>query len=164
MNWDAIGAIGEIIGAVAVVASLAYVALQIRHNTTALQSTNRQALVENDRESILATLQNIDLLVKLGTDKPLSPEDQAKFSLIWIIDLRNRELEYFQYKAGAIDEAAWNSYRETLHYTFGTERDRKWWRKVGRNSFDKDFARMVDEFIESEPLNEFFKDIYAWDD
>lgn len=30
MNWDAIGAIGEIIGATAVVASLVYLAVQIR--------------------------------------------------------------------------------------------------------------------------------------
>jgi hypothetical protein len=31
MNWDAIGAAGEIIGSVAVVVSLVYVSLQIRH-------------------------------------------------------------------------------------------------------------------------------------
>lgn len=31
MNWDAIGTIGEIVGSIAVVISLAYVSLQIRH-------------------------------------------------------------------------------------------------------------------------------------
>ncbi len=36
MNWTAIGAIGEVLGAVAVVLSLVYVAAQVRHNTTAL--------------------------------------------------------------------------------------------------------------------------------
>ena len=30
MNWDAIGAVGEIVGASAVVLSLAYLAVQIR--------------------------------------------------------------------------------------------------------------------------------------
>ena len=30
MNWDAIGAIGEIIGAIAVVSTLFYLAVQIR--------------------------------------------------------------------------------------------------------------------------------------
>ena len=33
MNWEAIGAVGEIIGAVAVFATLVYLALQIRQNT-----------------------------------------------------------------------------------------------------------------------------------
>ena len=34
MNWDAIGAIGEIIGALAVFLTLVYLATQIRQNTT----------------------------------------------------------------------------------------------------------------------------------
>ena len=33
MNWEAIGAIGEIVGAFAVVATLGYLAVQIRQNT-----------------------------------------------------------------------------------------------------------------------------------
>ena len=39
MNWEAIGAIGEIVGAVAVVATLAYLAVQLRHNTKNVQSS-----------------------------------------------------------------------------------------------------------------------------
>ena len=33
MNWEALGAIGEIVGAVAVVVTLGYLAVQIRKNT-----------------------------------------------------------------------------------------------------------------------------------
>ncbi len=33
MNWDALGAVGEIVGAVAVVATLVYLSIQIRQNT-----------------------------------------------------------------------------------------------------------------------------------
>ena len=33
MNWDAIGAIGEVVGALAVVCSLLYLAVQIRHSS-----------------------------------------------------------------------------------------------------------------------------------
>lgn len=39
MNWDAIGAVGEIIGAVAVVISIAYLAAQIRANTRATRAS-----------------------------------------------------------------------------------------------------------------------------
>jgi hypothetical protein len=35
MNWDAVGAIGEIIGAVAVIAALIYLAIQIREGARA---------------------------------------------------------------------------------------------------------------------------------
>ena len=37
MNWQAIGAIGELLGGVVVVASLVFLAIQIRRNTQALQ-------------------------------------------------------------------------------------------------------------------------------
>lgn len=38
MNWDAVGAIGEIVGAAAVVASLIYLAVQTRANARALRA------------------------------------------------------------------------------------------------------------------------------
>ena len=38
MNWDAIGAIGEIIGATAVVATLFYLATQVRHGVKLAES------------------------------------------------------------------------------------------------------------------------------
>jgi hypothetical protein len=39
MDWNAIGAIGEIIGALAVFLTLVYLALQIRQNTKAIQAS-----------------------------------------------------------------------------------------------------------------------------
>ena len=41
MDWDAIGAIGEVVGAIATVASLIYLSLQVRANTLV---TKRHAL------------------------------------------------------------------------------------------------------------------------
>ena len=37
MNWEAIGAVGEILGAIAVLLSLAYLAVQIRQNTASVR-------------------------------------------------------------------------------------------------------------------------------
>lgn len=37
MNWDALGAVGEVVGAIAVVATLIYFSVQIRQNTRAVQ-------------------------------------------------------------------------------------------------------------------------------
>ena len=41
MNWEAIGAIGEIVGALAVVLTLGYLANQVRHAKEAAADTNR---------------------------------------------------------------------------------------------------------------------------
>ena len=59
MNWDALGAIAELIGAVTVISTLIYLALQVRHgrestdlNTMMLQAANwrhfQSLIVENE--------------------------------------------------------------------------------------------------------------------
>lgn len=50
MNWDAIGAIGEIVGAAAVVLTLGYLAMQIRHSERATTDSNRMARYNGVRE------------------------------------------------------------------------------------------------------------------
>ena len=44
MNWEAIGAIGEILGAVTVLGTLAYLAVQIRQNTAQTKLDSIQAI------------------------------------------------------------------------------------------------------------------------
>ena len=44
MNWEAIGAISEMIGALAVVVSLIYLAFQIRQNTNQLEHNERASI------------------------------------------------------------------------------------------------------------------------
>ena len=47
MNWEAIGAIGEITGALAVVVTLVYLSFQLRHNTYATRASTAQALEDS---------------------------------------------------------------------------------------------------------------------
>ena len=46
MNWDAIGAIAESLGAIGVIATLVYLAVQIRQNTRALENTQRLSMAQ----------------------------------------------------------------------------------------------------------------------
>ena len=48
VNWTAIATISELVGAVAVVVTLGYVAVQIRQNTNAILANSRQTLLEAD--------------------------------------------------------------------------------------------------------------------
>jgi hypothetical protein len=44
MNWEAIGAIGELFGALAVVLTLIYLATQVRQNTLAMRVAAKQEI------------------------------------------------------------------------------------------------------------------------
>ena len=45
MNWDALGAIAELLGAAGVIASLLYLAVQVRQNTRQTRLAAQQATV-----------------------------------------------------------------------------------------------------------------------
>jgi hypothetical protein len=51
VNWDAVGALGEVLGAIIVLATLFYLSRQIRHNADALDQANRYARASSVHES-----------------------------------------------------------------------------------------------------------------
>ena len=61
MNWDALGAIGELVGAVAVVATLAYLAVQIRQSNKLSRATAVQIVSQQNLEFLGMLATNPDL-------------------------------------------------------------------------------------------------------
>ena len=58
MNWDAIGAVGEIIGAIAVVASLIYLASQIKNQNSIALRDSRSVISNRWNEIAVAKLED----------------------------------------------------------------------------------------------------------
>jgi len=61
MTWEAIGAIGELVGALAVVVTLAYLATQVRYAKITASDANRLARSTGVREMMLAFATNDEL-------------------------------------------------------------------------------------------------------
>ena len=68
INWEAIGAIGEIAGALAVILTLGYLALQVRYVKSAATDQNRLARANGVREIMLAHVANDELRMDLVRD------------------------------------------------------------------------------------------------
>jgi len=47
MNWDAIGALAEAIGAIAVIVTLVYLAIQLRQNTRAIERSTERGVFDD---------------------------------------------------------------------------------------------------------------------
>ena len=58
MNWDAIGAIGEILGAIAVLGTLIYLAAQIRQNTSAVTTATYESMASGVTDINLVVVGN----------------------------------------------------------------------------------------------------------
>ncbi len=164
MNWQTAAAIAEIIAAGTVIASLIYLAIQIRQNNHLLRSGSRQALVTNDVTSLASNFQNADAFAKYVNGDDLSAEDQLRLSFMFAIDLRNREFEYFQYTHGLLDEETWLAYRHVVLINHSTGLGRKWWNEIGRGIVDPTFADLVDELLKDAQPDETYKRMARWAD
>lgn len=162
MNWEAIGAMSEIIGALAVVITLAYLAVQIRQNNDLLRSESRQVLVSNDVTSLRAGMELADVFAKFVSESELSAEEQLRMSFMFALDLRNREFEYFQYKNGLLDEETWLAYRHVILINHSSELGRMWWDNVGRGIVDPKFAELIDDLLENAEPDYTYKQMATW--
>jgi hypothetical protein len=62
LNWEAVGAVGEILGALAVVLTLGYLARQVHFAREAAADANRLNRANGVTEMVLATATNSELL------------------------------------------------------------------------------------------------------
>ena len=114
MNWDAIGAIGEIVGALAVVVTLFYLATQIRQNARYTLASIREQRTASSQQTAFKWIDESALLVKVMADEPLDAEELAKAHLFFRAAYRGWESYVHQHEDGLFDDAAWQGVRATI--------------------------------------------------
>ncbi len=107
MNWEAIGAIGEIIGAIAVVITLLYLASQTRQNTRATHA-QATASVASEMETNLLAVANDGVLAeaykKALNGEPLSQQEEIRLSFWWAAFVRGTHSHLIQDGLGNLSE------------------------------------------------------------
>ncbi len=122
MNWEAMGAIGETVGAVGVIATLGYLAFQVRQNSNVTRSATRQTISSVQADLGLRIAESADLraaLASLGEIEILTTEMDAAIrdSTFFRAALRAYENQYYQYEDGTFDADMWIGYRERIGST-----------------------------------------------
>lgn len=107
MNWEAFGAIAEGLGAIGVIVTLIYVAVQLRQNTAALRSTATQGAHDQSSKvyDLLAGDADLGLIWARGLREPdsLNPAETARFFAILQATMFRLQNWYFQTESGLID-------------------------------------------------------------
>ena len=78
MNWDAIGALGELVSALAVLATLIYLASQVNSMKAAVKSENLSRVQEDENYLYSQMLDNAELMVKANAGKRLDEIEEFK--------------------------------------------------------------------------------------
>lgn len=155
MNWEVIGAVAELAGAVGVIASLVYLAKQISmttknvaQNTTALFNQGEHASLAGIVEMNLRQVESRDvaeLMLKAYSDEgALDAVDRYRFSTMLFTQFEAHQAFFLQnYRASAGPET-WDYYSRVMDGYLKIPSVANWWRKSRRN-FDPGFIEYIDE-------------------
>ena len=131
MNWDALGAIGELTGALVVVLTLFYLAAQIKQNTLAVKASSHHGITDsfNNVSQILASDPNIARIYRLGNSglSTLSEDELVSYSFIGVMYMRVFETLYYQYQSGIVEQELYTTEENTLKWVFSNPGYREWW-------------------------------------
>lgn len=135
MNWDAIGAIGEIVGALAVVVSIVYLSIQIRSNTQATKAqsgfdaTHSWADITLDMSS--RTEEELALFtgaMSVNADwESYRDIDRQRLVLLARSIFQRLEGQFFLYRHGYLDTDLWESRAAWAAATIRLPFYAKWW-------------------------------------
>ena len=113
MNWEAVGAVGEIVGALAVVATLGYVAVQIRQNTHSMTTAVYESAMAGFNEHIRFVASDAELssILRRGSITPASLDDAELFRFTFVIrHYVNHVYKLFRlYERGVFPKSEWQN-------------------------------------------------------
>jgi hypothetical protein len=156
MTLEQYAYLAQIIGAIVVVATLIYLAVQIRQGAELLRSESRQAQVTNDQTGVYMFVEHPELGRLFSQSEPPGFEQKTKL-MFWLIgQMRAREHEFLQYQSGALDEATWLSYRGVVYFLVGTPRARQLW-TLCSEYFNPEFVEMVAGMMAEVPAIDFWE-------
>jgi hypothetical protein len=121
MNWEALGAVGEIVAAVGVIVSLVYLGLQIRQNNRHLDQNTRavqtSAYHQANEQGWLVNLtfaqhEDLAVLTMRGLSDPqaLNEQERVRFVALMTPGLFNMENMLRLYEQELIDEDVWQNW------------------------------------------------------
>ena len=152
INWEAIQAITEAIGLIAVIASLIFVGLQIRQNSEEIRSSSYHGATELFNTWNLTLTDNPELariwLKGQESFEELSTEETVTFEFLLRAVFRIWDTVYYQSRHGTGDKALWECERQNVEVVFKSAGARMWWRK-----HPYDFSDEFSAYVETNILN-----------
>ena len=145
MNWDAVGAIAELAGALGVIVTLLYLSSQLRHNTKALKSSTYQAYSSTAMSTIDSLSDNAEIAVKAGLGEELSQAEELRLSLYAAKLFSQMETIFLHYSEGLIDDEVFEARMSGLKKALGDGNTLKYWNIWKQYDLVKAFVRHVDE-------------------
>ena len=146
MNWDAISAISQLVGSIAVVLSVLYLALQVHQSTRVAKLATQDAAATALRDVTKPLMENADLerIWRVGLEDigALSVEERARFFHAAYQFLKAFETIHSHYVYGLMDKQLFEGWRGLLRHYIAAPGMAHYW-KLRPDVFSERFRNFV---------------------
>ncbi len=151
MNWDAIAAVGELVGGLAVIVSLLYLATQIRiSNRIARGESQRSTYDLYDYFSQLLDEKNRRIFVLgLSEYEDLSLDERLCFSALVHPLVNQTQAIWMDWQHGLQLETVNHSWQRGILAVIATNGGRQWW-KTSQYMFSDEYSAYISDRLDSE--------------
>jgi hypothetical protein len=148
VNWEAISAIGQLVGALAVVISLIYLANQVRSNARETRLAAMRSTLDFLNRFTQQIAEHADLaeLRNRGFDdfESLEGVDRTRFGSYMHAIFRTIENVYYQHLEGHVDPRVWRGLELVVRDMNASPGVQAWWR-LRLHYFDEEFAKFINQ-------------------
>ncbi len=152
MNWDALGAVAESVGAVGVIATLVYLALQIRHNTAAVKAATYDSVVAQFRDWNAPFREDPEMVAQLQRGlhqwESLNESEQLHAIHLWYDWFKLAENIQYQYRTGLMDVGLWKGW-ESYFMVYLHSPGLRWYWEQRQSFYSPEFRAWVDRMLEA---------------
>jgi hypothetical protein len=147
MTLQDLANLGEVIGAIAVIVSLIYLAVQIRENTQAMRRAATQDIHRslNDQTRCLVESPDLAALYFKASQRPeeLTGEERFRFQFLLAYVLSNFELAIEYYREGLLGDDMIEGYVKGIRPLFENPVVAEWWEAEGQGLFSPELRDLV---------------------
>ncbi len=148
MNWDAIGAIAELLAAIGVIISLIFVGLQVRKGNAEARAATMQATTDTELMMLGIITANAEVWEKVTTGIELQAGTETRTAILLfaalMIDYENR---FHQHRVGNYDERSWANRRFNLRILVTLPIFDLWRKSPGGRSRSADWTDFLDALV-----------------
>ena len=156
MDLESLANIGEVVGAAGVVASLLYLAVQVRQGTKAQRTENYARALERVSaiQSVLGQDGEISRIFASGVQDPsgLTPLEKIRFTWTLYETFDAFEFMFHTYETNQIPEEVWERWSSTVAWWLSFPGVQAWWQNRPAQ-FTKSFTLFVESTIKDNPTD-----------
>ncbi len=151
MNLESFGNVGEFIGGLAVIATLVYLAVQIRQNTITTRMSTLHASMDSTQNIFDVPARDAELtrIIRVGLRDPSQLTEDENARLNWWVSLVLRAMEntFVQHQAGMLDEQSWIARAHSMSNFISAPAVIEIWRPVSLD-YREDFRDWISSVLD----------------